>query len=143
MLLFLWQQALFSWETKSVLYLTNCIDILIIFSKTHTHTTVGVTASAFGLGATLSNYVGQMVVQEFDHVTSLMASMFLSLVPILIFSFMPETLGKRATTNQPPSPKKQATNDAVGKKGRFAEESPALTMSSSYGSTEDSSLASS
>ena len=107
---------------------------------------MGVTASAFGLGATLSNYVGQMVVQEFDHVTSLMASMFLSLVPILIFSFMPETLGKRATKNQPPSPSetKQRTsnNVVVATKGRFAD-APALTMSSSYGSTEDSSLASS
>jgi hypothetical protein len=56
---------------------------------------VGVTASAFGLGATLSNFLGQMVVEKFDHVTSLMASLVISLVPTLLFLFMPETLGMR------------------------------------------------
>jgi hypothetical protein len=39
---------------------------------------VGVTASLFGLGATLSNFFGQMVVEKFDHVTSLMVSFAIS-----------------------------------------------------------------
>lgn len=114
----------------------------ITFGTGRFNVLMGVTASAFGLGATLSNYVGQMVVQEFDHVTSLMASMFLSIVPIVIFSFMPETLGKRATKNHPPSPTKRGQNidqnhddNMMTKASKF--ESRRLTMSTSYGSTED------
>ena len=56
---------------------------------------VGLTASFFGMGATLSNFLGQMVVEKFDHVTSLMASLVISLVPVVLFLFMPETLGSR------------------------------------------------
>jgi hypothetical protein len=36
-----------------------------------------------------------MVVEKFDHVTSLMASIFLSFIPIVLFAFMPETVGVR------------------------------------------------
>jgi MFS family permease len=56
---------------------------------------VGLTASCFGLGATLSNFLGQMVVEHFGHVASLMGSLILSIVPILLFSTMPETYGRR------------------------------------------------
>jgi hypothetical protein len=57
--------------------------------------TVGMTASFFGLGATLSNFLGQMVVEHFGHVASLTGSLVISIVPILLFAFMPETYGHR------------------------------------------------
>jgi len=61
---------------------------------------IGLTASCFGLGATLSNLIGQHIVEMFGHVTSLTGSLILSVVPILIFGFfMPETLGNRGGTN--------------------------------------------
>jgi len=47
------------------------------------------------MGATLSNMLGQMVVEKYDHVTSLMGSLVISLLPILIFTLMPETLNLR------------------------------------------------
>lgn len=57
---------------------------------------MGLTASSFGLGATLSNFIGQLLVEKFGHVFSLTCSMWLSLVPILLFGcLMPETLGER------------------------------------------------
>ena len=57
---------------------------------------MGLTASCFGLGATLSNFIGQNVVQMFGHVASLSGSLALSFIPIIIFGcFMPETLGDR------------------------------------------------
>jgi hypothetical protein len=62
--------------------------------------TVGVTASSFGLGATLSNFLGQIVVEKFGHMTSLMASFVISLIPVLLFQFMPETLGMRTRRQQ-------------------------------------------
>jgi hypothetical protein len=62
--------------------------------------TVGVTASFFGLGATLSNFLGQIVVETFGHMTSLKASFVISLVPVLLFQFMPETLGMRTRRQQ-------------------------------------------
>lgn len=50
----------------------------------------------FGLGATLSNYLGQQVVEQFGHVASLTGSLAISIIPIVIFGvFMPETLGDR------------------------------------------------
>jgi hypothetical protein len=61
---------------------------------------VGLTASFFGLGAALSNLLGQIVVERFGHVTSLYGSLILSIVPILLFSTMPETLGQRETTHR-------------------------------------------
>lgn len=50
----------------------------------------------FGLGATLSNFLGQHIVEQFGHVASLTGSLILSVIPIMIFgTFMPETLGDR------------------------------------------------
>lgn len=57
---------------------------------------MGLTASCFGLGGTLSNLLGQMVVEHFGHVVSLTGSMFLSVIPIVLFTLaMPETAGSR------------------------------------------------
>jgi hypothetical protein len=56
---------------------------------------VGFTASCFGLGATLSNYLGQMVVEHYGHVASLLCSLLISFIPIVLFSTMPETYGCR------------------------------------------------
>lgn len=54
------------------------------------------TASAFGLGATMSNFIGQLLVEKFGHIFSLSCSMWLSLVPIVLFGLlMPETQGQR------------------------------------------------
>ena len=62
---------------------------------------MGLTASSFGLGATLSNYIGQNVVEAFGHVASLSGSLVLSVVPIVVFGvFMPETLGDRGARLQ-------------------------------------------
>ena len=36
-----------------------------------------------------------MVVERFGHIVSLAGSMFISIIPILLFCFMPETLGDR------------------------------------------------
>ena len=58
---------------------------------------VGLTASCFGMGATLSNFLGQMVVEHFGHVASLQASLLISVVPIIVFAYMPETYGARGT----------------------------------------------
>ena len=50
----------------------------------------------FGLGSTLSNFLGQHVVEQFGHVASLTVSLIISFIPITIFSLlMPETLGDR------------------------------------------------
>lgn len=47
------------------------------------------------MGATLSNFLGQLVVEKFSHSTSLWGSFFISLMPIILFSFFPETQGQR------------------------------------------------
>jgi hypothetical protein len=58
--------------------------------------TVGLTASMFGMGGTLSNFLGQQVVEQFGHVASLTGSLIISFIPIAIFGLlMPETLGDR------------------------------------------------
>mmetsp|Transcript_17126 Transcript_17126/g.22284 ORF Transcript_17126/g.22284 Transcript_17126/m.22284 type:complete len:498 (-) Transcript_17126:230-1723(-) len=68
----------------------------ITFGTGRFNVLMGVTASAFGLGATCSNYFGQMVVEKFGHTSSLMASFVISFAPIFLFLFfMPETLGMR------------------------------------------------
>ena len=57
---------------------------------------MGLTASCFGLGATLSNLLGQIIVEKLGHVASLSGSLILSFIPIALFAFaMPETLGQR------------------------------------------------
>jgi hypothetical protein len=96
---------------------------------------VGVTASFFGLGATLSNFFGQMVVEKFDHVTSLMVSFAISLVPVLLFLFMPETLGMRTQKQKKQQQKElQASHRAGGEKDYRP---MAVRTGSSYGSCEE------
>lgn len=57
---------------------------------------MGLTASCFGFGATLSNLLGQHLVEHMGHVASLAASLLASFIPIAIFTiFMPETLNTR------------------------------------------------
>lgn len=57
---------------------------------------MGLTASCFGLGGTLSNFIGQHIVENYGHVASLLGSLLLSAIPIVIFGcFMPETMGDR------------------------------------------------
>lgn len=57
---------------------------------------MGLTASCFGLGATLSNLLGQMAVEKLGHVASLSGSLIISLIPIMLFAIgMPETQGRR------------------------------------------------
>lgn len=69
----------------------------ITFGSGRFNVVMGLTASFFGMGATISNFLGQMVVQHFGHVASLTMSLSLSFIPILVFSFMPETHGKRGS----------------------------------------------
>lgn len=72
----------------------------------------------FGLGATLSNFLGQHVVEMYGHVASLTGSLVISVVPIVIFGLlMPETLGDRgvATGNQNSSSSVTAEDDAKSK----------------------------
>lgn len=47
------------------------------------------------MGATLSNFLGQLVVEKYSHSTSLWMSLLISFIPILVFSFFPETQGQR------------------------------------------------
>lgn len=57
---------------------------------------MGLTAACFGLGATMSNFLGQLMVEYFGHIASLTASFIISFVPIALFAvFMPETYGQR------------------------------------------------
>ena len=57
---------------------------------------MGLTASCFGLGATLSNLLGQVIVENMGHVASLSGSLVLSVIPVVLFALgMPETLGQR------------------------------------------------
>jgi len=75
--------------------------------------TVGLTASMFGLGSTLSNFLGQHVVEQFGHVASLTVSLIISFIPITIFSLlMPETLGDR---DQKPTYEDSSSNTATKK----------------------------
>jgi predicted MFS family arabinose efflux permease len=57
---------------------------------------VGLTASCFGLGGTMSNFLGQMVVEKMGHIASLIGSLAISVIPIAVFAiFMPETMNTR------------------------------------------------
>jgi MFS family permease len=68
----------------------------ITFGTGRFNVIMGLTASCFGLGGTLSNLLGQMVVEKYGHVASLSGSLVLSVIPIVLFSFaMPETAGQR------------------------------------------------
>lgn len=73
---------------------------MISFSHSNSHwlhvCVVGLTASCFGLGATLSNLLGQIIVEKMGHVASLSGSLVLSVIPIVLFAVgMPETYGQR------------------------------------------------
>jgi len=71
----------------------------ITFGTGRFNVVMGLTASCFGLGATLSNFLGQHAVERFGYVASLSGSLVLSGIPIAIFGvFMPETLGCRGAT---------------------------------------------
>jgi hypothetical protein len=80
--------------------------------------TVGLTASSFGLGATMSNYFGQQVVEYFGHSASLTGSLILSFIPIVIFGvFMPETVGTRGAEKK----NDNNNNKAVAVQGTYVE----------------------
>lgn len=75
----------------------------IAFGSGRFNVLMGLTASCFGLGGTLSNLLGQIVVEKMGHVASLTGSLLLSVIPILLFSLcMPETLGQRGKLVQQP-----------------------------------------
>lgn len=66
--------------------------------------TVGMTASAFGLGATMSNFLGQIIVERMGHIASLSGSFLISFIPIALFTlFMPETRNTRGKNVSIPS----------------------------------------
>jgi len=68
----------------------------IAFGSGRFNVLMGLSASCFGLGATLSNYLGQMIVENMGHVASLTGSLFLSFIPVILFAaLMPETMGLR------------------------------------------------
>jgi MFS family permease len=67
----------------------------ITFGSGRFNVLMGLTASCFGLGATLSNFLGQLVVEKFTHSISLSMSLVISFIPIIVFSFFPETQGQR------------------------------------------------
>jgi hypothetical protein len=55
------------------------------------------------LGSTLSSFLGQLIVEKFGHTASLACSLGLSFIPIVLFSFMPETLGDRNHSKASPN----------------------------------------
>jgi len=70
----------------------------IAFGSGRFNVLMGLTASSFGLGATISNVLGQTIVEKLGHVASLSGSLILSVTPIVLFAFgMPETLGMRGS----------------------------------------------
>mmetsp|Transcript_17060 Transcript_17060/g.16484 ORF Transcript_17060/g.16484 Transcript_17060/m.16484 type:complete len:455 (-) Transcript_17060:21-1385(-) len=72
----------------------------ITFGTGRFNVVMGLTASCFGLGGTMSNYFGQVVVEKLGHVASLSGSLIISIIPVILFGvFMPETIGKRGGLN--------------------------------------------
>jgi len=68
----------------------------IAFGSGRFNVLMGLTASCFGMGATLSNLLGQIIVEKMGHVASLSGSLVLSVIPVVLFGLgMPETLGQR------------------------------------------------
>jgi len=65
------------------------------YGNRHNFSSIASTVSLDSLGATLSNFIGQILVEKFGHIVSLTGSLIISFVPILLFCFMPETLGHR------------------------------------------------
>jgi len=78
----------------------------ITFGTGRFNVVMGMTASCFGLGATLSNFFGQLMVEKLGHVASLTGSLVLSLIPVVVFGIMmPETMGQRGHGYGPRPPK--------------------------------------
>lgn len=68
----------------------------ITFGSGRFNLIMGLTASCFGLGGTMSNFLGQMVVEKMGHIASLTGSLAISIIPIAVFAiFMPETMNTR------------------------------------------------
>ena len=62
---------------------------------------MGMTNSFFWLGRTFSTLLGQLVVEKYGHVASLMCSMVISLIPVALFGiFMEETLNTRLSNEE-------------------------------------------
>jgi len=73
----------------------------ITFGSGRFNLIMGLTASCFGLGGTMSNFLGQMVVEKMGYVASLTGSFFISFIPIAVFAiFMPETMNTRGKKKQ-------------------------------------------
>jgi len=80
----------------------------LAFGSGRFNVVMGLTASCFGLGATMSNFLGQLVVEHFGHATSLTCSLVISFVPVVLFAAaMPETLGIRGHNNAPSNKPKE------------------------------------
>lgn len=43
----------------------------------------------------MSNFLGQLIVEEYGHSASILTSLAVSICPIVLFAFFPETLGDR------------------------------------------------
>lgn len=89
----------------------------ITFGTGRFNIVMGLTASCFGLGATLSNFVGQLVVEKLGHVASLWGSFVLSLMAVIAFAIlMPETMGKRGYgyAPRPPPPVGESKRHPTG-----------------------------
>lgn len=74
------------------------------------HNIDGLIGTTSGVGATLSNLIGQSLVENYGYNASLTGSLFLSIVACIVFSlFMPETYGLRGAIGdslaQPHQPK--------------------------------------
>ena len=63
----------------------------------------------------MSNFIGQLLVEKFGHVFSLTCSMWLSIIPIVLFGFcMPETLNTRGAGQANKNDKEIDTAAAYG-----------------------------
>lgn len=94
----------------------------ITFGTGRFNVVMGLTASCFGLGGTMSNYFGQVVVEKFGHVASLSGSLVLSVIPLVLFGFfMPETMGKRGDFSE-------TLNDETCTNNKPEDETPYLQM---------------
>jgi MFS family permease len=101
----------------------------ITFGTGRFNVVMGLTASCFGLGATLSNFVGQLVVEKLGHAASLWGSFVLSLMAVIVFAIlMPETMGKRGYgyAPRPPAPARESSHHPTGEP--LVSSSPYLEM---------------
>lgn len=105
-LILLWQES-----SNTYLMLTQILDGIgggffglihpymvadISFGTGRFNVLMGLTGACFGLGATLSNLLGQYLVEYFGHSVSLFFSLVMSVIPLFLFAIaMPETMGIR------------------------------------------------